>query len=251
MDRNIKAYEDSYINDYEFEKILVRYRQKTVIEQLQKYRPRTVLEVGCGADLLFETYIQNNEIEQWLIIEPSTTFSSTAQNLALKKNNLTVICDFLENKRFEIKNKLLKIDLIICSALIHEVESAKSLLKDLSFLMGKHTILHINAPNSSSLHRRLAKSMKIIHSTEDLSARNTALQQHRVYNMNSLTEDINQSGLKVIDEGGIFIKPFTNNQMSTIKEAILSEDILDGLYFLGKELPEISSEIYVNAIIEN
>lgn len=42
------------------------------------------------------------------------------------------------------------------------------------------------------------------------------------------------------------MKPFTNAQMASIQE-LLSPAMLRGLWQLGRELPDLASEIYINA----
>ena len=75
------------------------------------------------------------------------------------------------------------------------------------------------------------------------------LQQHRVYSLATLQRDLQAAGLRPVEDGGILMKPFTHAQMSTVVDA-LGSDILEGLAVLGRELPELSSEIFVNATAE-
>ena len=91
--------------------------------------------------------------------------------------------------------------------------------------------------------------MNMINELTDLSERNKVLQQHAVFSMNSLKDEINKYGLFIEDEGGFFIKPFTHNQMESID--FLDNDILDGLYKSGEKYPEISAEIFVNFSSKN
>jgi hypothetical protein len=61
-----------------------------------------------------------------------------------------------------------------------------------------------------------------------------------------LRVDIDATGLAVVREGGYLVKPFTNEQMQTISPQ-LGVAVLDGLYQLGKDHPELASEIYLEA----
>jgi hypothetical protein len=54
------------------------------------------------------------------------------------------------------------------------------------------------------------------------------------------------AGFSVRDSGGYFLKPFTHAQMESIA-ALMTPDILDGLWQLGRELPDLASEIFVDA----
>ena len=44
-----------------------------------------------------------------------------------------------------------------------------------------------------------------------------------------------------------FVKPFTHSQMEKIASDLGSE-VLDGLYRLGQEIPDLASEIFAEAV---
>ncbi|EHT8405649.1 TPA: hypothetical protein RJ335_000877, partial [Campylobacter jejuni] len=57
MKRDIKQYTKNYTSkEHDFEEIMVYYRRKKVLEILNKYNPRNILEIGCGMDSIFNYY---------------------------------------------------------------------------------------------------------------------------------------------------------------------------------------------------
>jgi hypothetical protein len=136
---------------------------------------------------------------------------------------------------------------VICSGLLHEVVDPAGLLRAIRTVMDANAVLHVNVPNASSLHRRLAKAMGLIGHLEQMSDRSVLMQHHRVYSMDSLHADLAAAGLRPLETGGIFMKPFTHAQMTSVV-GTLGEDILPGLAVLGREFPELASEIFVNAV---
>lgn len=242
-----KRYQSAYMADYGFESVMVRYRRKLLLERLNKFRPEVVVEVGCGAELLYEEWLKTGvrRAKCWLIVEPADQFADKAH--ASNLPNLHVVNEFVE-KAFPVLKSILprKPDMVICSSLLHEVPSVIELLTAIREIMGKLSLLHLNVPNSESLHRRLAKAMGLVVDTKTMSNRNTALSQHRVYDMRSLKSDLTAAGLSVIEEGGYFVKPFTHGQMEKIA-AVIGDQVLDGLFQLGREMPKLASEIYVEA----
>ncbi len=75
-DRNIEDYCKAYIQDYGFERIMIEYRQRLVIDRLKARKPRTVIEVGCGSELVYEKYLRSSEpADFWVIVEPSEVFA--------------------------------------------------------------------------------------------------------------------------------------------------------------------------------
>lgn len=239
-------YQTAYLADYGFESVMVHYRQKLLLERLDKLRPNIVVEIGCGSELLYAAWLQRGgSATCWIIVEPAEQFAEIAHKSNLP--NLHVIQGFFEQAVPEVVKILPKQpDLVICSGLLHEVPSATDLLQAIQSVMGLHTILHANVPNSDSFHRLLGKAIGLISNTKTMSERNVNLLQHRVYDMQSFKTDLRASGLVVIDEGGHLVKPFTHGQMEKIMPTI-DESILDGLFEMGKEMPQLASEIFVEA----
>lgn len=243
--RNIEEYTKTYIKS-DFESYQVYYRRKKILEVLEKHHPKRILEIGCGMEPLFE-YMDMNSVESYYVVEPSKEFYDNAVIKSKGLEQITCFNDFVENCTEKFKGK---IDFIICSSLLHEVETPKFLLEKICDLCTDTTIVHINVPNALSLHRLIAMETEIIKDSHELSPRNKQLQQHNVYDMNILENQVREVGFKVIEKGSYFVKPFTHNQMfAMLQEDIISEKVLNGLYNLVNYIPEYGSEIYVNVIL--
>ncbi len=82
MDR-ISEYGTTYRENYGFEQVLVQSRRRIILELLDKVLPRTVVEVGCGTELLLkqvlEQYGTNSPIEKWVIVEANNEFAKRAE----------------------------------------------------------------------------------------------------------------------------------------------------------------------------
>lgn len=131
--RDINKYTEDYAKQ-DFEVYQVEYRRKKIIEQIDKYHPKRILEIECGMEPLF-LYVQG----------------------------------FLEEHITELKEE--NYDMIICAGLLQEVEDPEHMLQDIFQLCGNRTIVHINVANAKSFHRILARNMGISNEYE-LTERN-------------------------------------------------------------------------------
>lgn len=240
---------DKYTNDYvktelkEFESYQVKYRRKMVLEQIKKYNPQKILEIGCGMEPLF-FYVKNVD---FTIVEPSTEFCENAKRLAkAEKRNVQVLQGFFEEVEYDEEY-----DMIICSGLLNEVEKPGKILDKIAAICTNKTVVHVNVANAMSMHRLLAKESGLIQEVTDLSERNQLLQQHSVFTMESLTNLVRETGFSILDKGSYFIKPFAHIQMAKLLEyQIVDEKILDGFYGLIKYIPDLGSEIFINCTLE-
>jgi len=248
--RDMQAYEAAYSSDYDFELVQVKYRREAVLRSLHARKPSHVIEIGCGLEPLLPHYIASGGtgITRWIVAEPSDRFAQAARAVAEDRPEMIVRQGFFEDLAHCIVAEYGQADMVICSGLLHEVPDQMWLLSVIRMVMRPDALLHVNVPSATSLHRRLAKAMGLIGTLGQMTERNVLMQHHRVYDMASLREDLVSAGLCPMESGGIFMKPFTHAQMQHVVEA-LGGDILPGLAELGREFPELASEIFVNAEI--
>lgn len=248
MKRNIKQYTKNYTSkEHNFEEIMVYYRRKKVLEILNKYNPKNILEIGCGMNSIFNYY---KNFEKATVVEPSDVFYNKAIN-DLKDNNVEIFNDFLENKIKTLKNN--NFDFIICSSLLHEVNNPDSFLEDILKVCIKGTIIHINVPNSNSFHLLWAYESGLINKLGNLTNTAIKFQQNTTFDLNKLTQFIKNhigGGCMILDSGSYFIKPFNHSKMSLcLENKIIDEKLLDGLYKLSDYIAEFGAEIFVNVKI--
>lgn len=241
--RDISDYQKEY-NNHEFEEIMVEYRRRNVIEQMSKYSCNSILEIGCGNQPIAKYF---NDFSNMVIVEPGNDFYRSALKLKNNHSDKKIICynDYVENIIKELKEY--SFDFVIISSLLHELDDNLEILKKISLICNKSTVVHINVPNKNSLHRILAYRSGLIPSLHVKSDTQKRLQQNDFFDLESLSRLISDAGFSKIEEGSYFIKPFTHKQMAgLINQKIINKEILDGFYNLSLDLPNFGSEIFVN-----
>lgn len=244
----IKTYAGAYLGDYGFEAIMVEARQRLILELLAHARPARILEAGCGADLLSEKAAAAGiSFTRWVVVEPAADFAAMAETYAQREPRVAVRRGFFEDEAGTLLEQESPFDFVIVSGLLGELADPGAVLHAARAAAGATGLVHINVPNAYSLHRRLARAMGLITDEHAMSERNKTLKQHRNYDLRSLRADVEGAGLRVREEGGYFLKPFTHAQMESVTEAV-GGGIIPGLWQLGRELPDLASEIYINAV---
>ena len=243
MVRDIEQYTAEYLS-LPFEPIQASYRRRRVLAEVARFHPRHILEVGCGHAPLF-TDLPGID---FTVVEPSTIFAHGARDLALGQGSVRVIQARLEDYSARLADQDLAFDMVILSCLLHEVEDPQALLGAIRRLCRSETVLHVNVPNARSLHRLLAVGMGLIAEPGARSDTQRRMQQRNTYDMASLHAELQQAGFSPIDQGSLFVKPFTHAQMQRLVDnGFCTPAMLDGFDSLTRQLPDLGSEIWVNA----
>ena len=239
--RDIADYERAYAASG-FEPAQARMRKRKLLDVLADWRPRCVLEIGCGVDSLFNHY---RHYTRFTVVEPGHQFASMAQEQARGDHRIRIVRAFIEDAAGQLAGETF--DCILLSGLLHEVPDCDGVLRAVARLCSPATRVHVNVPNARSLHRLLALEMGLIADLHELSAQQRELQQSRTFDIDSLGALCSRAGFDVLERGSYFVKPFTHRQMAQLQDAgVLTDAMLDGLYAVERHLPGLGSEIYVH-----
>ncbi|KAB1232132.1 class I SAM-dependent methyltransferase [Chryseobacterium viscerum] len=145
------------------------------------------------------------------------------------------------NSYFEEFKTDKKFDTIIMSHVLEHIENPVDVLKLVYSWLSDNGVFLISVPNAKSIHRLAAVEMGLLNSEYELNQRDHELGHYRVYDLDTLKNDITKAGYTIIDEGGIFFKPVSNGQI----ENNWNEAMIEGFYKLGKKFPHHCAEIYV------
>ncbi|MBC7482950.1 MAG: class I SAM-dependent methyltransferase [Rhizobacter sp.] len=234
---------DDYQRQYRalpFEPTQARYRRRCVLARIAARRPLRLLEVGCGEAPLF-TDLPGMHVT---VVEPAASFAANALQLAQGRTNVRVVECTLEAADTSIG----PFDMVVVSCLLHELDDPQALLAAARRLCSPESVLHVNVPNAQSLHRLLAVAMGLIPSAKAISATQLTMQQHTTYDRVTLTAELASAGFDVIEEGSLFVKPFSHAQMQRLlDEGFMTSAMLDGLDALVATLPSLGSEIWADA----
>ena len=222
---------DSFTNDRTY---IYSYRYKIVRQRMTGPK---VLEVGIG----------NADITNWLSkesgfeivsIDGSQPVLDFASIKILFPERVTLIYTYFE----EFDTDIMFDDILVTNSLEHVDDPVKLLCHMKKFLKptGK---LHITVPNAMSIHRILGKEMNMLESEDSLNSYDIEVGHQRVYNLELLKNHVYQAGFKVVDSDGIILKPLSDSQMNTIIN-IYGKEIMEGLFAVGRRLPELAAEIY-------
>lgn len=245
--KNLESYRNEYLNDQGYEAIIAHFRRRKVCEYLDRYRPRNVLEIGCGVESIAGHWTAYERID---VVEPIAEFITHAQkNLAdtapSNQPKVHFHHGFFENvsSAWQVRH-----DFVVLSSLLHEVPDPDLFLQNLYSRMGSGAILHVNVPNASSLHNRLAVKMNLLKDIFDRSPTAQKFQRVSTFDTDKLLTLLKKTGFEILEHETYFLKPFANFQMLEIwkRNDIFPRELFEAFYDISNELPGLGLEIAIN-----
>ena len=184
-----------------------------------------ILDLGFGDGLFLKAFHNH---PNFTILEGSKSLVEHGQKVARELNSQARIIhtyfeDYVTADRF---------DVIIASHVLEHVEDSKKVLSLCKTWLKDDGQLIIIVPNRESLHRRLGVTMGLQQELDDLSPRDKAVGHLRVYSIESLTKEVEESGFRALESRGFFTKALSNAQMIN-----LAPEVIQGLCKLSTNLP--------------
>jgi 2-polyprenyl-3-methyl-5-hydroxy-6-metoxy-1,4-benzoquinol methylase len=212
---------------------LIEYRYETF---QSAFKGESCLELGCGDGEMTKYLL--DDFEHVTALDAAKAYCEIVSDLesdSLKVVNSTVE-EFIPDQEF---------DTIILAHLLEHVEEPVSLLTEVSDWLSPNGRIIISVPNANSIHRQAGVEMGLLESIYELNDRDHEIGHKRVYDWRTFRADIEDSGLSVINQGGVFLKPLTNGQI----EEFFDEGMQDAFFRLGQMYPKISAELYSVAAV--
>jgi 2-polyprenyl-3-methyl-5-hydroxy-6-metoxy-1,4-benzoquinol methylase len=210
----------------DFDKRLIGFRYKTLKSHL---RGPIGLELGPAEGQMTQFLI--NDFESLTVVDGAPTLLERIPNYS----NLIKV-----HSLFEDFNPKIKFDTIVMEHILEHVDQPVELLQRIQKWLAPEGRILLGVPNGNSIHRLAATKMGILKHPCELNPRDLAQGHRRVYTGETFRADIEASGLKIYELGGVFFKPLSNKQI----QDHWTEEMIEGFYELGKDFPEHTADIY-------
>jgi 2-polyprenyl-3-methyl-5-hydroxy-6-metoxy-1,4-benzoquinol methylase len=112
----------------------------------------------------------------------------------------------------------------------------------------KNGIMFVAVPNAKSFHRLLGFHANLLEDIHQLGKGDLDFGHKRYYDLESISELISKVGLKIKTLKGIYFKPFTTQQIKTLK---LTKEVIDAMMIVGESIPEYCNSLYIEVIKGN
>jgi 2-polyprenyl-3-methyl-5-hydroxy-6-metoxy-1,4-benzoquinol methylase len=184
-----------------------------------------VLDLGFGDGLFLKAFQDHPD---YTILEGSKSLAIHGESVIRELHSQAKVV----HTYFEEYVTTDKYDVIIASHVLEHIKDPKKVLNLCKTWLSDDGEIIVIVPNRESLHRRLGVVMGLQQELDDLSPRDKAVGHLRVYSLQSLTKEIEETGFKVLEKRGFFTKALSNAQMID-----LVPEVIQGLCEVSSRLP--------------
>lgn len=225
LDRHVVAYEGRTVYDFD-NSILLNWYPRRILE-LARSR-QSLLELGLGHG--FTSRIFSKEIREHVVLEGS---SAVIRNFHERHpgSGATILETMFEE--FETDRRY---DVIVLGFVLEHVDDPVLILKKYAGFLNEGGQMFVAVPNALSMNRRLGHHAGFLDDMYTLSRNDLDLGHKRLYSQERLRAEMEEAGLVVERVEGIYLKPFTTEQILSLD---LDERVIDGLCRLGIDYPEL------------
>jgi trans-aconitate methyltransferase len=226
LDTHVAAYQGE--NPYDFDNdILLRWYARRIVSLVN--RASSVLELGLGHG--FTTDIFSKHFGRHVVLEGSQAV------IGHFRKRFPDCPARVVDTYFETFSTDETFDVIVMGFVLEHVDDPVAVMTRFKPFLAPNGRLFVAVPNAEVLNRRLGHLAGLLPDMQALSDHDRLLGHKRYYTTSSLTQDVTLAGYQVERLEGIYLKPFTTQQMLSLN---FDKRILDALCEVGVDYPELS-----------
>lgn len=231
LDKQVKAYETQSL--YEFDnKIMLNWYSTRIVKST--ISAKSILELGLGHG--YTTNIFSKHFDRHVVLDGSPIVIKRFREI-FPDCAAQIVETYFE--RFESSERF---DVIVLGFVLEHVDNPQEIMIRFKRFLAPGGKMFVAVPNAQALNRRLGNFAGLLDDMLVLSENDVLLGHKRYYTVDTLCDEIKNAGYEIEGIEGIYLKPFTTQQMASLN---FGQNIIDALCMAGIEYPELSCGILV------
>lgn len=245
MENRLDGFADAYgesFNYHDENMAMLQWYSRRVIDCIRARKMGSVVSLGIGHRIVSKSILAETgeQLQKYLIIEGSAEIISQYRQEVPASDKLQIL-----NCLFEEFTTTETFDAIEMGFVLEHVEDPSMLIAKFAAYLKPGGTVFFAVPNARSVHRLIGHSAGMLDDLYRLSNSDLELGHLRYFDLESLISTILRAGLKIVKKEGIYLKPFSTSQL---KSLALPEEVQAALFKVGRDYPEITNAIYVEAV---
>lgn len=176
-------------------------------------KEKTGLQLGCAGG--YETRKLADRLGSLSVVDGAQDFIKRVEESSCY-SNVSFICSLFEE--LDSTRHRQRYDFIFCNYVLEHVFDVKLVLRQISGLLKADGKLFIVVPNFLALSRQIALKMGLIDDLQALTENDHRHGHRRVYCLETLTADVEEAGLVVLETQGVVLKILADFQLNKLLE---------------------------------
>lgn len=173
-----------------------------------------------------------------------TTLEGSSELIAVARKAAPAGVNFVLS-RFEDFAPPQRFDAVFLTHTLEHLDEPVEILRRIGTWLTPAGRLFVVVPNANAASRQIAVAMGLISHPTAVTPGEYEHGHRRTYDLSSLSAHVAEAGLRAVETGGVFFKPFANFQFDKlIASGAIAEDYLEGCFKLGARYPDLCASIY-------
>ncbi|HXA41123.1 MAG TPA: class I SAM-dependent methyltransferase [Phenylobacterium sp.] len=178
------------------------------------------------------------------IYEDLTTVEGSSDLIAVARTAAPARVSFVLS-RFEDFQPAQPFDAIFLTHTLEHLDEPVEMLRRIGTWLAPTGRLFVVVPNANAASRQIAVAMGLISHPTAVTPGEFDHGHRRTYDLPALAAHVHEAGLRAVETGGVFFKPFANFQLDKLlASGAIGEDYLEGCFKLGGLYPDLCASIY-------
>lgn len=162
-----------------------RLIERLLIENIEKYNPKSILEVGCGNSIWLPYIAEKYNIDVYGIDYSENGCMLVKQRLKKKQDRDRIFCINIYDK--ENRNKIPKVDMLFSLGVVEHFADANEVISIFKEMVNENGIIVTEVPNITGINWLISKIYQP-----------RVLEKHIIHTIDSLSKIYDKNGIKVI-----------------------------------------------------
>lgn len=242
LDAHQDAYRESFPHHDENMYMLEGYVRR-MLDGLAGRTSLRVLSLGIGHRIVSRGLVEGlgDRLDEYVIVEGSREIIDG------------YVTDFQVEPKMRIEHALFEsytpsstepFDVIEMGFVLEHVDDPAVVLSRYREYLEPEGVLFVSVPNARSLHRVVGHAAGLLDDVYRLSSADHALGHKRYFDLQTITQLVNDAGFRASRVEGILVKPLTTAQLGQLS---LSPEVHRAFDAVATSLPALSNAIFIEA----
>jgi 2-polyprenyl-3-methyl-5-hydroxy-6-metoxy-1,4-benzoquinol methylase len=197
----------------------------------------TALELGCYKGEFTAAILQR--------FRDVTVVEGSAELIAMAQARVDSAAIFILSTFEQVDLPESYYDAVFLVHTLEHLDEPGMVLRAIKKWLSPSGMLFVAVPNANAISRQIAVQMGLVDYNAAVTLGERDHGHRRTYTLDTLEFEMRNSGLRIVQSGGVFFKPFANFQLDgMLQHGIIDTAYLEACFALGRKYPDFCASVF-------